>query len=495
MKAQDMFLDTARNAGAINQKIAKQDRRHEDILTKISAMRAGLPWFSMEGAKGEEPPRPDLGHCPPEIVEEFAARAGVATSPGGDVRFDDLVSPLSAPDFFASQYPNPRPMLFRGPSGRFGHFVEWADLDELVCTGRLSVDDISLVMDGSSFPKELCAMTPTGDGGRQRESGAIMIDDRKLLPFLSQGATLIVDRAQRFLRSVDALARAFEAATHYYSSVNLYASWQSTRGFATHWDSHDVFVVQVRGEKEWHIYGPTRDAPTRVDTAPNRPTPKTMLWKGDLRAGDVFYIPRGWWHDARVTPAQEGRGSVHLTCHIRTMTGRDVLGWLGDKLQEHTLFRRNVPLMAAESQLAQYLGDLKSLIESELRERTAQELKDDYRNRWTEAPGTRFGQWIEPWNSPDWERYRLTLRGFDHATLRHAGNGGGDNSLRLTANGSTHTLDPRCLALIRPLAESREVAVGALKVVDRDSFDAGFVDDFLRTLIRRNIVGAVPPDA
>ena len=493
VKARDMFRGAVRHAGAADRAGVRLEARYEEAVARLATARAGLSFGDPDDSGADGPSLPDLDGCPPEVVEECTARAAATLSPEGvKVRFDDLVSPLSAAEFFAGQYPHRRPILFRGPAERFGPLVEWTDLDELICTGRVNAADLALFMDGVRIPSELYAMTPYGSGHRQREGEAAMVDDRKLVSFLRQGATLVVDAVHKSLRSVAHLAHAFETALHSYSYINLYASWHSTRGFGTHWDDHDVYVVQVHGEKRWQLYGPTRKSPTRVDTALDDSTPRTPVWKGNLTAGDVFYIPRGWWHDARVLPPQRGAGSIHLTCQVRTVTGQDVLVWLGSKLAQHEQFRKDVPLMAAESQLAQYLEEFGSLVESVLRDATARELKDDHRSRWTERPATRFGRWIEPWKSPDWDRYRIALRGFDQAALRRSDE---DDSVLLTANGWTHTLDPRCLALIQPLVECEAVAVGRLKAVDPGMFGAGFADDFVKALIRKAIVVVVPPRA
>ena len=491
MKARDMFRGAVRHAGAANRAGVRWEARYDEAMTRLAAARSGLPLVDPNDSGAPALPRPDLDGCPPEIVEELNARTvATSSSAGGPLRFDDLVSPLSTAEYFAGQYPHPRPILFRGPCERFGPLVEWRDLDELVCTGRLNAADLQLFANGAQIRKELYAMTPYGSGRRQRDRDAGMVDDRKLVAFLRQGATLVVDAVHKSLRSVAALADAFETALHSYSYVNLYASWRSTQGFGTHWDDHDVYVIQVRGEKWWQLYGPTRKFPLKVDIELEDSAPSTPVWKGNLTAGDVFYIPRGWWHDARVPPARQGMGSIHLTCQVRTLTGQDVLAWLGSKLARYELFRRDVPLMAAVGQLDRYLEEFKNLVESVLGATTARELKGDYRNGWTERPGIRFDRWLEPWKSPEWDRYRIVLRGFDQATLRRTDE---DGSVLLTANGWTHTLDQRCLALIQPLTESEEVAVNTLKAVDSGTFCAGFVDDFIKTLIRKSVVVAVPP--
>ncbi len=489
MKASDMFLSAVRHTGAANRAGVRWEARYNEAIARLISAKAALPFAVPNDPGADDSARPNLEGCPPEIVEELNART-LPTSPstGGKIRFDDLISPLSAAEFYSRQYPDPHAVLFRGLSERFKQLVEWRDLDVLISTGRLDAADVGLFMEGAQLPRELYAMTPYGSGHRQRERDTAVVDDRKLIAFLRQGATLVVNMVHKSLRSVADLAHAFEIALHSYSYINLYASWHSTRGFGTHWDDHDVFIIQVRGEKLWQLYGPTRKFPTKVDTSLNDSAPGTPVWKGNLTAGDVFYIPRGWWHDAQAPAKEEGPGSIHLTCHVRTLTGQDVLVWLGSKLSQFELFRKDVPLMATEGQLAEYFQDLKSLVKSVLADRTARELKDDYRNRWTERPAASFGPWVEPWKSPEWDRYRIVLRGFHQAALQC-----NEDSILLTANGWAYTLDPRCLALIQSLVESEDVTVNALKAVNPGMFSAGFVDDFIKSLIRKAIVVALPP--
>ena len=365
MKARDMFLDAIRHAGAANRAGVRSEARFEKAVAHLSGARVGLPLAGLNDSGADAVPSPVADIDSQAIVEELDARSASTSSPPGEAaKFEDLVSPLSKVDFFARQYARSRPMLFRGPSERFGSLVEWSGLDELVSSGSLNAENIQLFMEGAQLPKELYAMTPYGSGNRQREHDAEMIDGRKLLSFLRLGATLVIDAVHRSLQSVAELAHTFEGALHSYSYINLYASWHPTRGFGTHWDDHDVFVIQVHGEKLWQLYGPTRMSPTKVDTVLDDSAPSEPVWRGNLTAGDVFYIPRGWWHDAQVSTEKQGMGSVHLTCQVRTVTGNDVLVWLGSKLARYALFRKDVPLMAQEHQLAQYVEEFKSLVES-----------------------------------------------------------------------------------------------------------------------------------
>ena len=202
-------------------------------------------------------------------------------------------------------------------------------------------------MDAETIPSSLFAASPEGQSTASSDFEPREIDPRKLVAFLQQGATLVVNQIQRSMDRLADLVAEFDQGTQNHASINLYASWKSLQGFATHWDDHDVFVVQVCGEKDWRIYGVRRASPMRHDVVDNGTAPEEPLWSGRLTAGDVLFIPRGWWHDARGDPAKR-QASIHLTCHVRPRTGTDLLAWLNKRLMEHELYRQELPLLAGE---------------------------------------------------------------------------------------------------------------------------------------------------
>ena len=50
-----------------------------------------------------------------------------------------------------------------------------------------------------------------------------------------------------------ALCRAMEKAFSSHFQANVYLSPPNAQGFGTHFDSHDVFVLQVAGSKIWTL--------------------------------------------------------------------------------------------------------------------------------------------------------------------------------------------------------------------------------------------------
>ena len=266
----------------------------------------------------------------------------------------------------------------------------------------------------------------------------------------------------------------------------------STRGFATHWDDHDVYVVQAVGEKQWRLFGETRNQPTTLDNRPNLERPDEPVWSGKLTAGDVLYVPRGWWHDARVDETDDGKGSIHLTLNTRPVTGTWVLRWLENRLLDHGLFRKNVPMAADEASREDYFRQMSELIRGQLVDDLGDRFESDIRASWTEATRTSLSSYIEPWKSPLWNGFRLSLKGRRHATIETCLAKG---SFVVRANGMVRELDLKCLDLVSALVRSESLSVEELKGICPDRYPEEFVDEFVKQLIKDDAVSASAPSA
>ena len=405
--------------------------------------------------------------------------------------FDDLVRPLTAREFLDTRC-GERPVLFRGRSARFASLCTWDDLNALlsspVCRTRMQ-----LWRDGKQISDKLCTTPPFGPGWRNEPANTDQLDDGRLNVLLRDGASVVLRGIQAFHPRSRPVADALESALGSYANINLYASWMPTRGFAAHWDDHDVFILQVAGRKRWQLYGETRRFPLIRDAEPN-PRPGEAVWSEVIDAGDVLYIPRGWWHDARVAgnDGAAGVGSLHFTCSVRPLTGLDFLSWLSGRLARHEAFRRDLP-HPADGAGEDHYAALGRLVLGELRGDVGRRFRDHLRSTWSEPPRTNLGPHIEPWRSPDWSRYRIRLRGGARASLRR--DAGGDAVLE--ANGYRRTFDGRCMGLLEHLVRDGAVSVGALRAsaaaAAADEDPASFADEFARLLVARGIAHAVPP--
>ncbi|WP_405094011.1 cupin domain-containing protein [Micromonospora sp. NBC_01392] len=225
------------------------------------------------------------------------------------------------PAKFAADHWGRSPLLSRAadlpnPDG-FTDLLSPADADELLSRRGLRTPFLRVAKDGQLVP----AARYTGGGGAGAEIGDQVLDE-KVLALYADGATLVLQGLHRTWPAIVDLARDLGAALAQPLQVNAYLTPAGSQGFATHYDTHDVFVLQVDGRKHWRIHPPVLADPLerqpwggRADevaaTADGRPALDVVL-----EPGDALYLPRGWLHSAQ---AQES-SSLHLTVGIRALT-------------------------------------------------------------------------------------------------------------------------------------------------------------------------------
>lgn len=272
--------------------------------------------------------------------------------------FSDIIAPIEANRFIA-EYWNPKKyLLIRGQREKFEQVLPWRVINEMIlgrehdASGRFR-----LVKDGNDIP--LSSVT-IPEARRFRTKRLPRLKRALLSDCLKSGAVLILNRVDDIHEPVRRLSEMIEYALHEQVYINMYAGWQSSKGFNLHWDDHDVLVLQVHGEKHWTINGFSKSCPL-YKSAETIPPPKgEPLWKGVIRAGDVLYIPRGCWHGAE---ALDGP-TVHLTCGLYNQTGHDLLAWLQSKLATHEAFCRDLPRFCGKKAQQQHLQELKQAFET-----------------------------------------------------------------------------------------------------------------------------------
>lgn len=142
---------------------------------------------------------------------------------------------------------------------------------------------------------------------------------------LRSGATLVIDRFE----NVSIAARRLCAEVASFAGLptlgNGYLSCGGRGTFGIHWDTHDVFAIQLLGRKRWQVFAPTFPLPLshhRSEGAAADGVTRPVL-DCVLEAGDVLYVPRGWWHQTLPLP----EGSFHLSVGTYAATVYDYFMW------------------------------------------------------------------------------------------------------------------------------------------------------------------------
>ncbi|HSE19185.1 MAG TPA: cupin domain-containing protein [Pyrinomonadaceae bacterium] len=267
------------------------------------------------------------------------------------MRLEQLLSPLAVDEFLTNFWGQ----TFKhvpGTPDKFSHLLPWQRLNEALEQHRLDFPRIRLTRDGERLPPG--SYIRHSNPGQKRVA-VPRLRYEKLTQELSSGATLVLDAVDELYGPLRALAEALELFFHERIQINAYASWRTSRGFDLHWDDHDVFILQVTGRKQWMVHGMTLAHPLAGDPKEPKPT-EPPLWDHVLEAGDLLYIPRGFWHVAY--PLNEP--TLHLTVGVHNRAGLDLLRWLVNRLRSREVFRMDLPRFATREAIEAHLAEMRS---------------------------------------------------------------------------------------------------------------------------------------
>jgi hypothetical protein len=194
-------------------------------------------------------------------------------------------------------------------------------VDELLADRALRTPFLRMAQDGTTVAEAEFTL-----GGGVGAAVPDQVSEDRVLRLFAGGATIVLQGLHRAWRPVGDVARALAEDLGHPVQVNAYVTPPQNRGFDDHYDVHDVFVVQVDGEKHWRVRPPVLEAPLRTEPWTDRRDDVRAAAAAEpvvdavLRPGDVLYLPRGWLHSATAL----GGTSIHLTFGVHVWTLRHV---------------------------------------------------------------------------------------------------------------------------------------------------------------------------
>ncbi len=249
-----------------------------------------------------------------------------------------LLSPVEESVFRAEHWER-RPLLVRREDRRyFDGLLSFDDVDHLLGAGWLAKSRIRLLRDGDELKAETFHHS-------FRDGEAVANPDKIASHYLS-GGTIAVNQLHLSWPPLAELCAKLEAIFSQRVQTNIYFTPPEGQGFNAHFDTHDVFVLQVAGRKTWRVYDrPPVELPL-VEQSWKRtdgPTPphETLLFETELCTGDLLYLPRGYVHEAHTSSEL----SLHLTVGVIALTYADLAKKAIDLLARRDVrFRRTPPI-------------------------------------------------------------------------------------------------------------------------------------------------------
>ncbi|BBX10693.1 cupin domain-containing protein [Mycolicibacterium aichiense] len=262
-----------------------------------------------------------------------------------------MLSRCSAVDAqtFADQYWGRKPLLSSAADlpRDFSDLLSPGAVDELIAERGVRAPFIRLARDGEILAKD-CYLGPAGFGAEIADQ----VDSAKVLAELATGATVVLQGLHRLWPPVIDFVRDAVDDLGHPVQANAYITPPGNRGFDPHYDVHDVFVLQVSGQKRWVVHEPVHHHPlpdqpwTQHRAAIDQRVRGEPVIDAVLNAGDALYLPRGWLHAAQALDTT----SIHLTIGVSSTTGLDVARAVLDELSRVEAFRRSLPMGIAADQ-------------------------------------------------------------------------------------------------------------------------------------------------
>jgi ribosomal protein L16 Arg81 hydroxylase len=264
----------------------------------------------------------------------------------------DILKPISTSTFLRD-YLGKQFLYINGEPEKLGDILPWEALNTLINFHQFAGLRLRLMKEAQLVPPESYLSAHSNN-----RSASHAVNSSALERHLRDGATLVLDAIDWLYEPISVIARNIERLLRVDVQVNTYAGWRESPGLGLHWDRHDVLILQISGRKTWHVYEPTRLFPIQADTEPNEKPQADPISVTTLSAGDVLYIPRGWWHIA--VPC--GEPTLHLTVGLHSRTGADFAAWLINDVKKREIMRKDIPVLADTATLDSYLADVRTAI-------------------------------------------------------------------------------------------------------------------------------------
>lgn len=267
------------------------------------------------------------------------AAQGVGSTAKGDtslfsgfktpVTLDWLVNPLTKAAFFDEYWEQKALVVRRGRRDYFSSLLSLDDIDRAITTLNRTYPTITLKNAGK-------AVIPADYTSR---NGAL--DVAAVYQLFGDGSTIVLAFLDNVLPPLTSLCRGLERELSFPLQANAYLTPAMAQGAKCHYDTHDVFVLQIAGSKHWTMYGTPLELPLSnqdFDSTIHERGAPTMEF--DLEPGDVAYIPRGLMHEARSSEEL----SLHITVGILCYRWADVLlEFVAGASLKDPAFRKSLP--------------------------------------------------------------------------------------------------------------------------------------------------------
>lgn len=242
-----------------------------------------------------------------------------------DFDFARLIQPVQADKFFAEYWEQKPLHIKRHDPGYYQNLLTQQDLDHLISNTDMRYPAIKLIQKSNDTPRPTPYYPPEAYTINWKHGSDVFSgipDVEKVYAEYRAGATINLPGLEQAWRPLWNLCVKLEDYFDHAVRVNGYLTSGNSKGFGLHYDTHEVFVLQIAGKKRWRVYEPPLHLPLVNQPFGAQPfarnyTPAPQpLMEPDMEPGDMLYLPRGYVHAASTSDSF----SAHVTIGVTVYT-------------------------------------------------------------------------------------------------------------------------------------------------------------------------------
>ncbi len=273
--------------------------------------------------------------------------------------FSKIIAPTTIHDFFNTYHEKDVLHVKRNDTSYYNQILTSEEISDFLDRQDIFYPSLRIVKEGKEIPNSEYVRKGVPIGHHKKDG---IINTDKAFALFNAGSTLVIQAGQRYF---DNLSKCCLALSQHFNSpvqANLYITPNRSVGFNPHWDTHDVFVLQIAGTKSWKLYGFEKELPTKNQKFVSKGYSKEPLQNIQLTPGDFLYVPRGYVHDAM---ADDGI-SAHITIGVLSYTWARLFSEVFPQLEEIRDFREAVPFW--NENLKELIGEKAKLLQKTITE-------------------------------------------------------------------------------------------------------------------------------
>lgn len=284
--------------------------------------------------------------------------------PAKHIGISELIAPINIEDFF-NTYWEQKHLHIKKTHDVYDGLFSLADIDDFLSKQNLKPEGIRLVKDGKSIANSLWTKATKLLDGTQN----IVVVPDLILKHYYEGATIIISFADTMIPALAAINRSIEQELGIQSQANIYITPPNAQGFSVHYDTHDIFLLQIKGPKTWSIYDTGENLPTTIEHFKNEPK---LVEKITINTGDFLYMPRGVVHEAFSSAAS----TIHVNFSLSPRYGYHLIEAIAELAQkDDVFFRKVIPhRLSSEKQRADYISAFNEKLNELLTKHPVEEL-------------------------------------------------------------------------------------------------------------------------